>query len=153
MADVDHFKQINDTYGHQVGDFVLREVAARMRSSIRPYDVAGRYGGEEFLIILPGCKMPAAAVVAERLRHAVDEEPVDSGDRKLSITCSLGVASCSAMPETKADWVIGLADTALYQAKSDGRNCVRLAPTIQPSPGTPPSASGSASESRSSISD
>jgi len=72
--------------------------------------------------------MSTAAMVAERLRVAVEEEPFDSGERNLSITCSLGVASCSAMPETKADWVIGLADTALYQAKSDGRNCVRLAP-------------------------
>jgi two-component system, cell cycle response regulator len=135
MADVDHFKNINDTFRHQVGDTVLREVAARMRSSIRPYDVAGRYGGEEFLIILPGCDMSTAAMVAERLRVAVEEEPFDSGERKLSITCSLGVASCSAMPETKADWVIGLADTALYQAKREGRNCVRLAPASECSPG------------------
>jgi two-component system cell cycle response regulator len=135
MADVDHFKHINDTFGHQVGDAVLREVAARMRSSIRPYDIAGRYGGEEFLIILPGCDMFTAAMVAERLRVAVEEEPFDSGERKLTITCSLGVASGSAMPETKADWVIGLADSALYQAKSEGRNCVRLAPNGQNGPG------------------
>lgn len=127
MADVDHFKHVNDTLGHQIGDIVLREVAARMRSSIRPYDVAGRYGGEEFLIILPGCDIPTAAMVAERLRVAVGDDPFDLGGRRLSITCSLGVASCSTRAETKVDWVIGLADTALYQAKSEGRNCVRFA--------------------------
>jgi diguanylate cyclase (GGDEF)-like protein len=135
MADVDHFKHINDTFGHQIGDFVLREVATRMRSSIRPYDVAGRYGGEEFLIILPGCEVSTAAVVAERLRAAVGEQPFDLGEKKLSITCSLGVASCSAMPETKTDWVIGLADAALYQAKSEGRNCVRFARNNECKPG------------------
>jgi len=128
MADVDHFKRVNDTFGHQVGDGVLREIVARMRSSIRPYDVAGRYGGEEFLIILPGCDTSTAAAVADRLRAAIEEFPFDLGERKLPITCSLGVASCSDMPEAKIDCIMGLADDALYQAKSGGRNCVRVAP-------------------------
>jgi diguanylate cyclase (GGDEF)-like protein len=127
MADVDHFKHINDTFGHQAGDRVLSEMAARMMCSIRPYDVAGRYGGEEFLIILPGCDMHTATMVAERLRATVGEEPFDLGTRKLLITCSLGVVSSFDTTEAKIDWVIGLADSALYQAKNAGRDCVRSA--------------------------
>jgi len=127
MADLDHFKNINDSYGHLAGDAVLREVAKRMRSSIRPYDAIGRYGGEEFLILLPGCNIPAAAHVAERLMTSITGEPIDLAEDKLSITCSLGVASNSETPEADADWFIRAADAALYQAKNTGRDRVEFA--------------------------
>ena len=127
MADLDHFKNINDSYGHLAGDAVLREVAKRMRSSIRPYDAIGRYGGEEFLILLPGCNIPAAAHVAERLMTSIAGEPIDLAEDKLSITCSLGVASNSETPEADADWFIRAADAALYQAKNTGRDRVEFA--------------------------
>jgi diguanylate cyclase (GGDEF)-like protein len=127
MADLDHFKRINDSYGHLAGDAALRQVADRMRSSIRPYDAIGRYGGEEFLILLPGCNIPGAATVAERLMTSIAGEPVDLAGEKLLITCSLGVASNSEAPEADADWLIRAADAALYQAKSAGRDRVEFA--------------------------
>jgi len=127
MADLDHFKRINDSYGHLAGDAALRQVADRMRSSIRPYDAIGRYGGEEFLILLPGCNIPGAATVAERLMTSIAGQPVDLAGEKLLITCSLGVASNSEAPEADADWLIRAADAALYQAKSAGRDRVEFA--------------------------
>ena len=127
MADLDHFKRINDSYGHLAGDAALRQVADRMRSSLRPYDAIGRYGGEEFLILLPGCNIPGAATVAERLMTSIAGQPVDLAGEKLLITCSLGVASNSEAPEADADWLIRAADAALYQAKSAGRDRVEFA--------------------------
>jgi diguanylate cyclase (GGDEF)-like protein len=123
LADIDHFKQINDTYGHAAGDQVLREVAARMKGSLRSYDVAGRYGGEEFLVIVPDCDEVAALRVAEKMRTAVCSTPIQilGTDRTTSI--SLGVSTRSA--PTSADALLSAADTALYQAKSCGRNCVQ----------------------------
>jgi two-component system cell cycle response regulator len=125
LADIDHFKQINDTYGHAAGDQVLREVAARMKSSLRSYDVAGRYGGEEFLVIVPDCDEAAALRVAEKMRNAVCSTPIQilGTDRTTSI--SLGVSTRSE--PTSADALLSAADTALYQAKSFGRNCVQAA--------------------------
>jgi two-component system cell cycle response regulator len=136
MADLDNFKCINDTYGHQVGDMVLQEAANRMRSIVRPYDLVGRYGGEEFLIILPGCDTPAAVTVAERLRTSIQGEPVILAEgKRLSITCSLGVASNQEISEVKIDRLIGVADKVLYQAKRAGRNCVKFAAGSQRSMG------------------
>jgi two-component system cell cycle response regulator len=125
LADIDHFKQINDTYGHAAGDQVLREVAARMKASLRSYDVAGRYGGEEFLVIVPDCDEAAALRVAEKMRNAVCSTPIQilGADRTTSI--SLGVSTRSE--PTSADALLSAADTALYQAKSFGRNCVQAA--------------------------
>jgi two-component system cell cycle response regulator len=125
LADIDHFKQINDTYGHAAGDQVLREVAARMKASLRSYDVAGRYGGEEFLVIVPDCDEAAALRVAEKMRNAVCSTPIQilGADRTTSI--SLGVSTRSE--PTSADALLSGADTALYQAKSFGRNCVQAA--------------------------
>jgi len=97
LADLDHFKKINDTYGHLAGDAVLREVTRRMSATLRPYDALGRYGGEEFLIVAPGCDTPKALKVAERLRDCVSQEPVDIFEGPLSITLSAGAAaSCEA---------------------------------------------------------
>ena len=103
MADLDHFKRINDTWGHIAGDAVLREAARRLQASVRVYDAVGRYGGEEFLIVIPGATSSAAVHLGERLRFAINREPVRLCDRSLSITLSLGVTvsdpGCAAAPE------------------------------------------------------
>ena len=129
LADIDHFKKINDTYGHATGDQVLREVATRMKASLRSYDVAGRYGGEEFLVIVPDCDESAALHVAEKIRKAVCSTPIENlgGNRTASI--SLGVSTRSS--GASADALLSVADAALYQAKSLGRNCVQVASQLQ----------------------
>ena len=129
IADIDHFKKINDTYGHATGDQVLREVAARMKASLRSYDVAGRYGGEEFLVIVPDCDESAAFHVAEKIRNAVCSTPIESLGEDRTVTISLGVSTRSS--GTSADELLSAADAALYQAKSLGRNCVQGASQLQ----------------------
>ena len=124
MIDLDHFKQINDTYGHGAGDAVLCETARRMQIAVRAYDTVGRYGGEEFLIVLPGCGSSDASTQAERVRRAVAETPFALGDRFLQVTCSIGVSSCSVPREFDGDDLIRDADRALYRAKNAGRNRV-----------------------------
>ncbi len=125
MADLDHFKKINDTYGHLAGDAVLREVTRRMRASMRPYDALGRYGGEEFLVVAPGCDPATAFKIAERLRECVSREPVDIFEGPFPVTLSVGVA---ASRETKeAEQLVQMADAALYRAKTAGRNRAELA--------------------------
>jgi len=126
MADLDHFKQVNDSLGHAAGDAVLREAARRMVSSIRPYDAACRYGGEEFLIVLPGCDLSGALVRAETIRSAMVAEPFRIREGSLDITCSLGVASMSSPCSFNAECLIREADEALYQAKRNGRNRVEM---------------------------
>ena len=123
MLDVDHFKQINDTYGHTVGDRVLREVAQVCMRETRNVDVLGRYGGEEFVIVLPECETRAACEVAERLRQSIAELSVDTPSGPVQVTASLGVASLSD-PSTTLDALISAADTALYSAKRGGRDNV-----------------------------
>jgi two-component system cell cycle response regulator len=130
MADVDHFKQINDMYGHLTGDVVLREVAHRLSSAVRGYDVAGRFGGEEFLIVFPGCAVASAAAQAERLRACINREPVDTPEGLIPVTLSLGVAASEPVTEVDPDLLLHAADTALYRAKSRGRNCVELATAV-----------------------
>ena len=126
MADLDHFKNLNDTYGHMAGDAVLRGASRRMSQSIRPYDDIGRYGGEEFLVILPGCDENSGACQAERLRVAVGTEPFDTSEGSIRITCSLGVASTNSPKATDIEDLIRKADAALYRAKHNGRNRVEL---------------------------
>lgn len=123
LGDLDHFKHINDTYGHQVGDLVLKEAAKRMRSVMRPYDSIGRYGGEEFLVVLPGCDWEKAVNQAERIRTSLESKPVSLSDgQTITLTMSLGVAASDPQsPETR-DAMIHAADAALYRAKSGGRN-------------------------------
>ncbi|RSC38051.1 PleD family two-component system response regulator [Agrobacterium sp. FDAARGOS_525] len=125
MTDVDRFKLVNDTYGHDVGDEVLREFAARIRSTVRGADLACRYGGEEFVVVMPDTPIELAASVAERLRTIVEDKPfyVRSIDRELSITASLGIASGSGAFGTP-DELLRQADRALYEAKHAGRNRV-----------------------------
>jgi diguanylate cyclase (GGDEF)-like protein len=123
MADLDHFKSINDTCGHLAGDDVLQEVARRVSHLIRPYDSAGRYGGEEFLIVLPGCTTMAAVERAEELRRAIELGSISTSQGAIQFTSSFGVAEL-ANGHTASD-LIREADAALYAAKRDGRNRIR----------------------------
>lgn len=127
MADLDHFKKVNDSLGHLAGDTVLREVALRLRAVIRNYDAVGRYGGEEFLIVFPGANEKHALRAAERIRASVGDKPVPLADRMLPITMSIGVTATN--PTTQAgntETLIHLADEALYTAKARGRNRVEF---------------------------
>jgi len=124
MADVDHFKSINDTYGHQVGDEILREIIRRMRSQVRPYDSIGRYGGEEFLVVAPNCTPTHALTLAERLRACVANEPFKTDAGMTPITLSLGVVTGKGKLSVEA--LFELADEALYRAKQNGRNRVEM---------------------------
>jgi len=123
LIDVDHFKRINDSFGHLAGDLVLREISAILTRSVRPYDYVGRYGGEEFLLILPDCGMEHALLRAEQLRLAVQSARIMEGETTLQVTASLGVGSAFP-PHYDAETVIRAVDSALYRAKSSGRNCV-----------------------------
>lgn len=129
IADIDHFKRVNDTHGHQGGDEVLRQVAERMSALSTERDCLGRYGGEEFLIVLPGCDAARAHASADRLRDAVAATPVVAGGTTLPITVSLGVASTDRADEPPAA-LIRLADEALYRAKAGGRNRVESTPLV-----------------------
>jgi len=129
MADLDHFKQINDTHGHLAGDAVLREAARRLQTSLRSYDSVGRYGGEEFLVVVPGSTHSSALQLAERLRLAVNREPVRLTDRSIEVTISLGVAVSAPGALIFPETLIRAADEALYRAKTVGRNRIEwLAP-------------------------
>jgi len=127
MVDLDHFKGVNDTYGHLAGDAVLREAAGRMQAVVRSYDLVGRYGGEEFLIVLPGTSGVNAAQLAERLRAAVAHDPVGHDLLRIPVTASFGVGASGTRPSGDAQMLIRLADEALYRAKEKGRNCVEWA--------------------------
>jgi diguanylate cyclase (GGDEF)-like protein len=141
MADVDHFKRINDTYGHLAGDVVLREVARRLSSAVRDYDVVGRVGGEEFLIVIPGCGAANAAGQAERLRACINRQPVDAPEGATPVTLSLGVAVREAPMVVDANSLLRAADAALYRAKRGGRDRVELVAAeelhAQPTPPDP----------------
>lgn len=123
LADIDHFKSINDTHGHQAGDEVLREVSARLKACLRAYDVIGRYGGEEFLVMLPHADLSSATLVAERMRRAVADTPVALDNGPLRVTASFGVAQTGDDADD-AKAVIRRADEGLYRAKAEGRDRV-----------------------------
>jgi diguanylate cyclase (GGDEF)-like protein len=124
MIDVDHFKQINDTHGHSVGDQVLREIAKRCKKCVRGLDYVGRYGGEEFLVVLPETNINTSMMVAERLRKVIADKPIIVGeDFELHVTASLGVAQRDENTTT-LEMLITRADQAMYVAKHKGRNCV-----------------------------
>jgi diguanylate cyclase (GGDEF)-like protein len=122
VLDADHFKKVNDTYGHSTGDEVLVEIAKRMRAELRPYDDVGRYGGEEFAIVLPACPSEDALSVADRVRRAVCENPIATSQGPVVVTVSAGVGTADAGRHRSADEVIAEADSALYTAKENGRN-------------------------------
>ena len=127
MADLDKFKSINDTFGHQTGDAVLKQASSRLSAAMRTYDHIGRYGGEEFLIVLPNCNGEQAKTVSERLRRSVADEPVDALGQELHVTCSFGVAFTDTPGESNVAALVHAADGALYLAKQNGRNRVELA--------------------------
>lgn len=124
LADLDHFKQINDALGHAAGDQALQLAAGRMRGLLRPYDSLCRYGGEEFLALLPGCDLEQAANLAERLLTGLREAPLVLADCSVRLTASLGATACPAREDFKAEDLIRVADLAMYRAKRAGRDRV-----------------------------
>ena len=129
MIDLDHFKAVNDTYGHLTGDSVLREVSRRMLAEIRTYDSLGRYGGEEFLVLLPGCQTADTARKAEQLRASMIEHPIDTPAGPVAVTISVGGVSVANWPSDDINQVLQMADAAMYRAKNGGRNHVVMADT------------------------
>ncbi len=127
MADVDRFKTINDTYGHPTGDAVLREAAHRIRDAMRTYDSLGRYGGDEFLAIFPGCDPAAAARFAESFRVRLDRNAIETPEGLIPVTLSLGVVAVENLSNVNFTTLVRVADIALYRAKFAGRNRVALA--------------------------
>lgn len=123
LLDIDHFKRINDTHGHFAGDAVLRETAARLRSNMRQYDQIGRYGGEEFLVVLPNCELEQASNQAERMRLKLHADMMMVDGIELRVSASFGV-TISDGSQRGPDAFIRIADQALYRAKASGRNCV-----------------------------
>jgi diguanylate cyclase (GGDEF)-like protein len=126
LGDLDHFKSVNDTYGHLVGDEVLREVAKRLLSAVRSYDFVGRYGGEEFLVVLNNCDTTHAFARAEQIRLAIANLPVQTTRGPLAITMSLGALSSRDWNLYLAEEILQEVDAALYLAKAAGRNCTKL---------------------------
>ncbi len=131
LVDLDRFKLVNDTYGHLAGDAVLQKAAQRMHSCMRCYDAIGRYGGEEFLIVLPGCEGRDAVLHAQRIRAAIGSEPFRADGVSLSVTCSIGVAFRAGSRMLDARSLMHEADEALYLAKNAGRNRVELAGVLE----------------------
>ena len=132
LIDIDHFKSVNDKFGHMAGDTVLREVARRLRAGVRPYDCIGRYGGEEFVVLAPGCNLENTKALAERFRASIAAEPINDAAISITITASLGVSSAGA--NRTADQILKAADDALYAAKAKGRNRVVVKTYSSPVP-------------------
>jgi len=126
LVDIDNFKRVNDSHGHLIGDAVLKEIARRLATSLRPYDSLGRYGGEEFVVVLPSCSENNAMNAAERLRSLIAEEPVSTSAGELVCTISLGATVGHGESIRDVDTLIRMADEALYRAKRGGRNRVEL---------------------------
>jgi two-component system cell cycle response regulator len=122
LIDIDHFKQVNDTCGHLTGDVVLKEVAHRIGSCVRPYDTVGRYGGEEFLVVAPSCDRPGSIRLAERIREFLQTVPIATETGPMIVTASCGIAVSAAANPFDAKQLLHLADEALYRAKDLGRN-------------------------------
>lgn len=122
MIDIDHFKSINDTYGHPIGDVVLVDVARRMSGAVRDGDIVGRYGGEEFMIVLPGTPLVEGKRIAERIRTRISDSLVSTAAANIRVTVSIGLAERGS--DEEADALVERADAALYSAKAAGRNCV-----------------------------
>ena len=127
LCEIDHFKSVNDTHGHAAGDEVLQEAARRFVDSVRDYDVVGRYGGEEFLIFLPGCPSRKTADRAEQIRLAFSSPPFHTKAGPLNITLSIGAVAAADWKTASAEELIRIADAALYRAKNAGRNRTEVA--------------------------
>jgi two-component system, cell cycle response regulator len=130
VADLDNFKTVNDTYGHFAGDAVLREFSRRMLHCMRSYDAIGRYGGEEFLIVLPGCDEHCTATQAERMRVALASEPMLINEIRYESTCSFGGTNWYPGMPQQVENLIRIADKALYMAKNQGRDRVVMLPSV-----------------------
>jgi two-component system cell cycle response regulator len=126
LADLDHFKSVNDSHGHPCGDAVLRETAKRLKAGLRVYDGAGRYGGEEFLLVLPGCDLATTVERAEQIRKGLSATEIKIRDRSLRVTTSMGVALAASDGDINAGELLLQADTALYRAKSNGRDRIEI---------------------------
>jgi len=130
LVDLDHFKKVNDTHGHLAGDFVLQETSRRLKNALRPYDSIGRYGGEEFLVVVPNAAEAELCQLAERLRKAIESESIRVGESQIRITLSIG-ATIAPSGESLLSKVIATADAALYNAKRFGRNRFMFADPLQ----------------------
>lgn len=124
LADLDHFKQVNDSLGHAAGDCVLKEVAQRLQSDLRTYDLAGRYGGEEFLLVLPNCNLVTATRRADEIRGLVSKHSVVTTFARVPVTISMGITVSDGTQSFTIEDLLLQADEALYRAKGNGRNCV-----------------------------
>ena len=126
IIDIDHFKDVNDTYGHLVGDEVLKELSHRLKNSCRSYDLAGRLGGEEFTLILPDTAMPEIIAIAKRVHSSIGEKPFLVEGHSLTVTICIGV-SCTRQNEEDFIPALKRADIELYRAKNNGRNRIEIA--------------------------
>ena len=131
LCDVDHFKRVNDQFGHNTGDDVLRELARRLQRSVRSYDMVGRFGGEEFLVILNRCDHGSAVSRAENIRAMVAKRAFQTRTKPLDVTISIGMARSTDFCNAGVDEILAVVDTALYAAKDAGRNCVRRAEPLR----------------------
>ena len=125
LLDIDHFKRINDSLGHKAGDSVLKELARRLKSQLRSYDGVGRYGGEEFLLVLPGCDLATTISRVDEIRRFIAGLPFLTDRGVCSVTVSMGVSLSHGTGSAEAESLLHNADMALYRAKQDGRNCVQ----------------------------
>ncbi|MCK5345279.1 MAG: GGDEF domain-containing protein, partial [Candidatus Heimdallarchaeota archaeon] len=134
IMDIDKFKEINDTYGHPIGDLVLRRVANLLRRNIRSADVLCRYGGDEFGLLLPETDMQGAYITAERIRHLTEKKDMGMPEHSIKVTLSCGISSLIEAEPMGMDELVTQADVALYKAKQAGRNAVRIYGKINKSP-------------------
>jgi diguanylate cyclase (GGDEF)-like protein len=133
LCDVDHFKSVNDTYGHVAGDEVLQETALRLIASVRSYDFVGRYGGEEFMLVLNNCNPAYSFARAEEIRKTIAQRPVQTSNGPVHVTISLGLLLSQEWGFRPVEELLQEVDAALYAAKAAGRNCVKLAKPNVPS--------------------
>jgi diguanylate cyclase (GGDEF)-like protein len=142
MIDLDHFKSVNDSYGHHAGDAILREVGDVLRSLVRAYDHAGRYGGDEFIVIAPELSHDSALDYAERIRATLAQTQVTYEGLAICPTVTVGAAFAERLPERSPDSIVQVADRALYKAKARGRNCVFMDSMSSPTTSSVPKSTG-----------